>query len=108
MARKPKTDQPSGAPGGPSARAPTAHLAVLGKLTEMERLIRPPLLPSQLERANTLAVSIARNAPDAVIAMLGTRLVRAIQDARAAGEGADTRAIALIVARIRAALERPV
>jgi len=66
----------------------------------VEGLIRPPLLPSQLERANGLALAIARNAPDAV-AMLGTRLVRAIQDARAAGESADIRPIALIVAQVR-------
>ena len=43
-----------------------------------------------------------------VIAMLGTRLVRAIQDARAAGESADIRPIALIVAQVRAALDQPV
>jgi len=73
----------------------------------VEGLIRPPLLPSQLERANGLALAIARNAPDAV-AMLGTRLVRAIQDARAAGESADIRPIALIVAQVRAALDQPV
>jgi hypothetical protein len=52
----------------------------LGRLSELEQLIRPPLLPSQLERA----------------------------DARAAGEYADIRPIALIVARIRAALDQPV
>jgi len=105
MARKPKDDRPASQP----PRAPAAqHLAILGKLSELERLTRPPLLPSQLERANALAAAIARNAPDGVIAMLGTRLMRAIQDARAAGEGADIRAIALIVARIRAALDRPV
>jgi hypothetical protein len=74
----------------------------------VEGLIRPPLLPSQLERANGLALAIARNAPDAVIAMLGTRLVRAIQDACAAGESADVRPIALIVAQVRAALDQPV
>jgi hypothetical protein len=105
MARKPKDDAPARQPPRASA---SQHLAILGRLSELERLIRPPLLPAQLERANALAVAIARNAPDAVIAMLGTRLMRAIQDACAAGEGADTRAIALIVARIRAALDRPV
>lgn len=105
MARKPKDDRPASQP----PRAPTGqHLAILGTLSELDRLIRPPLLASQLERANTLAVRIARDAPDAVIAMLGTRLMRAIQDARAAGESPDTRAIALIVARIRAAFDRPV
>jgi hypothetical protein len=106
MARKPKTDPPTGVPG-PAPRAPAVQLAILGKLAEIERLVRPPLLPSQLERAHSLALSIARNAPDGVIAMLGTRLVRAIQDARA-GDSADNRAIALILARIRASLDRPV
>jgi hypothetical protein len=106
MARKPKTDPPTGAPK-PSGPAPSPHPAIFAKLGEIERLVRPPVLPSQLERASALALSIARNAPDGVIAMLGTRLVRAIQDARA-GENADNRAIALILARIRAALDRPV
>src|SRR5688500_13434872 len=73
MARKPKTAAPTGVPG-PAPRAPAAQLALLGKLAEIERLVRPPLLPSQLERAHSLALSIARNAPDGVIAMLGTRL----------------------------------
>lgn len=105
MPRKPKN--------GVSARQPprtpaSHHLAVVARLSELEQLIRPPLLPSQIERANALAVAIAQDSPDAVIAMLATRLVRAIEDARAAGEGADTRPIALIVARIRAAVDRPV
>lgn len=105
MDRKPKNHLPARQP----PRAPASQrLAILRSLSEVEGLIRPPLLPSQLERANGLALAIARDAPDAVIAMLGTRLVRAIEDARAVGEGADTRPIALIVARIRAAVDRPV
>ena len=102
MSRKPKDHLPA----GQTPRAPASqHLAILRNLSEVEELIRPPLLPSQLERANGLALAIARDAPDAVIAMLGTRLVRAIQDAHAAGESADIRPIALIVARVRAAIE---
>ena len=105
MDRKPKNHLPARQP----PRAPASQrLAILRSLSEVEGLIRPPLLPSQLERANGLALAIARNAPDAVIAMLGTRLVRAIQDARAAGESADIRPIALIVAQVRAALDQPV
>jgi hypothetical protein len=105
MDRKPKNHLPARQP--PQAPA-SQRLAILRSLSEVEGLIRPPLLPSQLERANGLALAIARNAPDAVIAMLGTRLVRAIQDARAAGESADIRPIALIVAQVRAALDQPV
>lgn len=105
MGRKPKDDLPGSQP----PPAPTKYeLAILGRLSELEQLIRPPLLPSQLERADALAVAIARNAPDAVVAMLATRLMRAIQEARAAGEYADIRPVALIVARIRAALDQPV
>ena len=105
MARKPKNHLPARQPLRAQA---SEHLAILRDLSEVEGLMRPPLLPSQLERANGMALAIARNAPDAVIAMLGTRLVRAIEDARAAGESADIRPIALVVARIRAALDQPV
>lgn len=105
MARKPK----NGVSANQPPRTPASHyLAVVERLSELERLIRPPLLPSQIERASALAVTIAQHSPDAVIAMLATRLVRAIEDARAAGEGADARPIALIVARMRAAVDRPV
>jgi len=105
MAPKPKDDLPASQP----APAPRKNeLAIRERLSELEPLIRPPLLPSQLERADALAVAIARNAPDAVVAMLAARLMRAIQEARAAGEYADIRPIALIVARIRAALDQPV
>lgn len=104
MDRKPKNHLPARQP----PRAPASQRLAILRISEVEGLIRPPLLPSQLERANGLALAIARNAPDAVIAMLGTRLVRAIQDARAAGESADIRPIALIVAQVRAALDQPV
>jgi hypothetical protein len=105
MPRKPK----NGVCASQPRRTPAPdNLAVAARLSELEQLIRPPLLPSQLERANALAVAMAQDSPDAVIAMLATRLARAIEEARAAGEGADSRPIALIVARIRAAVDRPV
>jgi hypothetical protein len=87
-------------PGQPA----TQHEELLEKVSEIERLVRPPLLPSQVERVSTLAISIARSAPQGGIATHAVRLLGALYDARTAGENADTRGIALIVARMRDAI----
>lgn len=87
------------------ARQPaTQHGELLAKVDEIEQLVRPPLLPSQMDRVNALAISIARSAPEGGIANLAVRLLSAVHDARIAGESADTRGIALIVARMRDAI----
>lgn len=90
---------------GKRTRKPaTQHEELLAKVAEIERLVRPPLLPSQVERVSTLAISIARSAPQGGIATHAVRLLGALYDARAAGENADTRGIAMIVARMRDAI----
>ena len=90
---------------GKRARKPaTQHEELLAKVAEIERLVRPPLLPSQVDRAGTLAISIARSAPEGGMATHAVRLLGALYDARTAGESADTQAIALIVARMRDAI----
>ena len=87
------------------ARKPASqHEELLAKVAEIERLVRPPLLPSQVDRVSTLAISIARSAPQGGIATHAVRLLGALYDARAAGENADTRGIAMIVARMRDAI----
>jgi hypothetical protein len=73
-------------------------------LAEIERLVSPPLLPSQLDRANALAASIARAAPDPGIAHLAMRLLSAVHDARTAGDSADNQGIKLLLARMRDAI----
>jgi hypothetical protein len=91
--------------GKEHAREPGIQQAeLLAKVAEIERLARPPLLASQMERLNALAISIARSAPQGALADLAMRLLRALHDARAAGEGADHRPIELIVARLREAI----
>jgi hypothetical protein len=87
------------------ARTPaTQYEELLAKVAEIEHLVRPPLLPSQVDRVSTLAISIARSAPQGGIATHAVRLLGALYDARAAGENADTRGIAMIVARMRDAI----
>jgi hypothetical protein len=77
---------------------------LLAKIAEIERLVRPPLLPSQVQRVSELAISIARSGTGSGIANLAVRLLSALYDARSAGESADHRAIELIVARMRDAI----
>jgi hypothetical protein len=76
----------------------------LEKVAEIEQLVRPPLLPSQMDRVNALALAIVRSSPEDAIAHLAMRLLSAVHDARKAGESADNQAIALIVARMRDAI----
>ena len=80
------------------------HKELLDKLAEIEKLVRPPLLPSQLDRVSVLAVAIARHAPDGGTAHLAMRLLSALHDARKGGEKAESRAIETIVARLREAI----
>lgn len=77
---------------------------LLAKVAEIEKLVRPPLLPSQMDRVSVLAVGIARSAPDGGTAHLAMRLLSALHDARKAGERVDTQPIEAIVARLREAM----
>ena len=81
-----------------------ANQELSAKVAEIEKLIRPPLLPSQMDRVSVLAVGIARGAPDGGTAHLAMRLLSALHDARKAGEAADTHPIEAILARLREAL----
>ena len=90
--------------GNSRDKSATEHAELSAKVAEIEELVRPPLLPSQMNRVNALAISISRSTSNAELASLAMRLLRAIHDARAAGDGADTRAIELIVVRMRETL----
>ena len=72
------------------------------QLREMEQLLRPPLIASQVERANSIAISIARHAPHGHIANQAMRLMSAVTDARNGSERQDE--IQLAIARLKAAL----
>ena len=51
------------APSAPPAHAPAQTSSAAAPLAELETLLRPPLLDSQVQRANRLLVSLARRSP---------------------------------------------
>ena len=76
---------------------------IRSRVAEIEALLRPPLLPGQVERANRLIVTTARQAPDGRVANLAMRLMSVVQESNGAEEpSADLRA-ALV--RLRTAVE---
>jgi len=72
-------------------------------LDEIEKLLRPPLVTQQLQRANQMLVSIARNAPQGRVANLAMQLMSALHESTAPEELPD--AVPLQLARLRAALQ---
>jgi hypothetical protein len=93
-------------PPAPAPRAPTAA-ARLGALADgvatLEALLRPPLVAAEMEKANRLAVSIARNAPQGGIANCAMQLMSALHEASSGEPPACNLELAL--ARLRLALE---
>ena len=95
----PRSEPPQAPKAGASERAD--GLALFG---EIERLLRPPLIDTQVDRANALAVSIARSAPHGRIANLAMQLISAAYDVRAQPDPALER-LDLTLAQLRSALE---
>jgi hypothetical protein len=79
-----------------------AH-ALLDVLDEVEALLQPPLVASQLERANAAALAIARRAPQGPISNLAMQLMSCMHEAR--GANAVPEKCRLILARLRQALD---
>lgn len=78
--------------------------ALRARLEEVEALLAPPLLGTQVERAKAAAIWIARNAPQGRVANLAMQLMSALQDRHdAADEMPGGHRMAL--ARLRAALD---
>ena len=77
--------------------------AVRARLTEVEGLLVPPLLPAQVDRAKAGAVWIARNAPHGRVANLAMQLMSALYETRGTEEIPGGFRMAL--ARLRAALQ---
>ena len=73
------------------------------RLTEVEGLLAPPLLPTQVERAKAGAVWIARHAPHGRVANLAMQLMSALHETRGTEEIPGGFRMAL--ARLRAALQ---
>jgi hypothetical protein len=94
---------PAPAPPKAADPAPAANLAaVRARLTEVEGLLVPPLLPTQVERAKAGAVWIARHAPHGRVANLAMQLMSALHETRGTEEIPGGFRMAL--ARLRAAL----
>ena len=75
------------------------------RLDRLEELMFGPLGPEQIQRANRLAVSIARDAPDGNIASLAMRLLSAIYDLHASATLRDDDEARLALTRLRWAVE---
>lgn len=72
------------------------------RLAEIEALLAFPLLPAQVERANIVAISLARGAPHGRISNLAMHLVSAVHEAR---RGENEHHVRMMLARLRAAVE---
>jgi hypothetical protein len=73
------------------------------RVAQIEALLRPPLLPDQVERANRLIVTTARQAPDGRVANLAMRLMSIVQESKGAEEPPAGLQAALL--RLRAAVD---
>ena len=73
------------------------------RIAEIEALLRPPLLAEQVERANRLIVSTARQAPDGRVANLAMRLMTVVQESK--GRDDRSESVQAALARLRTALE---
>ena len=72
------------------------------QISEMEELLSSPLSPARAERANRIAIDIARSAPHGRIANLAMRLMSAIHEAR---NGGDEQGLRIMLARLSSALD---
>jgi hypothetical protein len=73
------------------------------RVAQIEALLRPPLLPDQVERANRLIVTMARQAPDGRVANLAMRLMSVVQESKGRDEPSAGLQAALV--RLRTAAE---
>jgi hypothetical protein len=74
------------------------------QLDEIERLLKGPLVAPQVSRANSLAVALARSAPQGHIANLAMQLVSAVHEAQDE-QTQDTDRLTMALARLRDALD---
>lgn len=87
----------------PRTPAPDRLGELAARLAELEALLRSPLAAAELERADRLALSIARNSPHGRISNRAMQLISALHES---GAGAHVAApIELALVRLRLALE---
>jgi hypothetical protein len=93
---------PAAAPK-PGANGNGGIEALRARFAEVDRLLTPPLLPAQVDRAKAAAVWIARHAPHGRVANLAMQLMSALHETRGTEEIHGGFRMAL--ARLRAALQ---
>jgi len=92
------------APPAAVRKIASAPDALLERVSEIERLLQPPLLAAQIERAKSAAVFIARRAPDGRIANLAMQLMSTLHEPRDTEDEAPG-GFRMALARLRAALD---
>jgi hypothetical protein len=93
---------PNLAPTPPKPNPAAVQQSLLTLVTEVEEMLKPPLVSSQLERAKSAALFIARNTPSGRIANLAMQLMSALHERRGYDDVPGGYRMAL--ARLRAAL----
>ena len=73
-------------------------------MEEIEKLLGAPLIQEKVERANRLAISIARSSPLGNVANRAMRLMTVVHEVLSSGSDSDTR-IPVAIAHLRGALE---
>jgi hypothetical protein len=87
----------------PRADARDRAAELRSRVAQIEALLRAPLIPDQVERANRLIVTTARQAPDGRVANLAMRLMSIVQESKGAEEPPAGLRAALL--RLRSAVD---
>lgn len=95
------------APRHEGAEPPRSHArdraeTLRARVVEIEALLRPPLLPDQVEHANHLIVATAREAPDGLVANLAMQLMSIVQES--GGRAEMSAGLRLALERLRTAV----
>jgi hypothetical protein len=96
LRRDPQPEPPAQLPASPA-------VSLKARVEEVDMLLRPPLVPAQLERANREMVAIAREASNGRVSNYAMRLMSAVQQARAFEDLPDS--VRAELARLRAAID---
>jgi hypothetical protein len=90
---------PQASPLPPQRDHAAIQQSLIDLLTELEEMLKPPLIQTQVERAKKAALSIARKTPDCRAANLAMQLMSALHESRDVPGG-----YRMALARLRAAL----
>jgi hypothetical protein len=96
LRRDPQPEPPAQPPAAPA-------VSLRARIEEVDVLLRPPLVPAQLERANRQMVAIAREASNGRVSNYAMRLMSAVQQVRGAEDFPES--VRAELARLRAAID---